>query len=97
MTRYIPDEWIEKHWKTYGHLKLSDLLRKWADAEDECEALEKLYKITKDPVKNKELYFEINGLGDCIVDLKQGVLIRTEQLLPASQEPKPSIRRKKVK
>lgn len=96
MTRYVPDEWIQKNNKIFEGCTLQEKLRRWADALDEAEALEKLYYASRDPKKRQELFFKLNGLGDFIHDsLQFAVLIELEEVLPASWEPKPPTKSRK--
>lgn len=98
MTRYVPDEWIQKNNKIFEGYTLQQKLRRLADALDEAEALEKLYYASTNPKKRNELFCKLNGLGNFIEDdLKLAILVEFEEVLPASWEPKPPIRRKKVK
>ena len=98
MTRYVSDESVEKNDKLFGGYKLAQILRMWADAEDQAEVLTNLYRTTRDPNQRHKLFIELNGLGNYIEDdLQFAVLLRIEAIKPESQEPKPIIRRKKVK
>lgn len=98
MTRYVPDEWIKKNNKIFEGCTLQHKLRRLADALDEADALEKLYYAARDPKKRNELFCKLNGLGNFIEDdLKLAILVEFEEVLPESWEPKPPIRRKKVK
>lgn len=98
MTQYVPKEWIEKCHKTWGDRKLSDILRMWADHEDELDALIKEFRSKKFATAEERNEFaeRIGGLVDFIHDdLRCTVLVRIEEWVSVDNFPRWELRRTK--